>query len=45
MGNPKKQNSSSKKEDVRYIEIIGQDGSSKALLVGLRLSLTTMQTN
>ena len=37
MSNPKKQNGSGKKEDARYIEIIGQDGSSKALLVGYGL--------
>lgn len=34
MSNPKRQSGSGKKEDARYIEIIGQDGSSKALLVG-----------
>jgi len=37
MSNPKRQNGSGKKEDARYIEIIGQDGSSKALLVGYGL--------
>ncbi|OYQ62311.1 hypothetical protein B9G53_22845 [Pseudanabaena sp. SR411] len=34
MTNPKRQNSSGNREDARYIEIVGQDGSSKALLVG-----------